>query len=245
MPRRRWTLSIAERRDYKLIAEALNAAGADLNLSVFAAGEALRVTPVSVMAENYLRFSTRGFVCIFQVSIVALTPLVILQDFKLSSPEWELNTYFLEDPSVRSSRERCYRLIDGTNFDRTEVLNHRVGDAGRLRYGNQIQGLLLAQSFDRLPDCYKSGSVVPVVLSITDQFGDVSQSTIRLQVEQFEMREGPRNVRRSSLFGPGEAPISAPKTDDKIPVAESTGDASKIKPGVTTPNWKLRWVENN
>ena len=79
--------------------------------------------------------------------MVGLAPKIVIQGFELSSPEWEFNAYALDDPAVGNSAQQLCRMLDGSRFHRSEVLNHRVDAAGILRHGDVVEGLLLAECF--------------------------------------------------------------------------------------------------
>jgi hypothetical protein len=112
----------------------------------------------------------------------------------------ELGAWFLEDPTVNCSDSRLYRFRDGTDFRRNEVLNHRVDAEGTLRYGDVMEGMLLAESFDAIPAGFVDRRLIPICLSIINQFGDGHESTIELRVERTAGRIQLLPPRRSGLF---------------------------------------------
>jgi hypothetical protein len=140
--------------------------------------------------------------CVFvlYLRIVGLASKSILQDFELSSPACPLNAYVLDDPAVSNSACKLYRLLDGETFHRSEVLNHRLEDEGRLGRGKVIEGQLLAQSFDSVPSNYMDHSFMPLCLSIANQFDEVHESRFEIRVERIAGRVRPRPERRSTLY---------------------------------------------
>jgi hypothetical protein len=98
------------------------------------------------------------------------------------------------------SGSRRYRLRDGTAFLREEVLNHHVDAAGTLRYGEVIEGMLLAESFDAIPTRFADKTLIPICLSITNQFGHVQSSTTEALIERAADRIQLPPVRPSTLF---------------------------------------------
>src|SRR3974390_3353302 len=121
MFRHRWRLSETEKREYRVIGEELNAAGAMLDLSSFR-------TPTTSMlrlqqvGEAYARTYDRGSVYVVHVSILCLASLLILDEFTVGSSDWNLGAYMVDDPIIASPSNLLYRMMDGTTFHRNEVL---------------------------------------------------------------------------------------------------------------------------
>ena len=133
-----------------------------------------------------------------------MAPKTVLAEFDLSSPECDLGAYFLDDPYLAGSSNVIYRLADKTTFHRNEVLNHKIGKDGVLRRGDQLEGVLLAQAFESVPKRYKPGSRMPVVLSIVDEFGESTEWSINLMVQEPYFKAPSKQVRRS-IFEPEPA----------------------------------------
>src|SRR5437870_11985266 len=108
----------------------------------------------------------------------------MIQEFQLTSPEGDLDTYLLADPAVNRSCKSFYRSPDGLDFHRDEVLNHRVGAAGILHRGDVMEGLLLAGSFMRIPNSYAHRSIIRLCLLVVDQFDDVEELLVELDVDR-------------------------------------------------------------
>ena len=199
MSRQKWTLTQAEQTEYRKRVERLRAAGADLDASSFESADRdwIKITHDRL---SYVRALPTGSLFLIPARIVGLAPKVIIQGFELSSPAMDLGAWFLEDPTVNRSDSRLYRFRDGTDFDRNEVLNHRVDAQGTLRYGDVMEGMLLAESFDAIPSRFVDKSFIPICLSIINQFDHVHESMIELRVERTAGRIQPRPPRRSSLF---------------------------------------------
>jgi len=112
----------------------------------------------------------------------------------------DLAAWFLVDQKVSRSENHIDHLRDGIDVHRTEMLNHRVQAAGTLRCGDLIEGILLAESFAANPTGFADNSLVPICLSIVNQFGDVHKSTTRARLKRIAERIQLRPVRQTSLF---------------------------------------------
>jgi hypothetical protein len=94
MSRLAWNLSKAKESEYRLWAERLRAAGADLDPSIFGAADSpkIKVTQDSIVLASYVRAFPEGSLFVIQISILALAAKVIVRDFALSSPDWDLKS---------------------------------------------------------------------------------------------------------------------------------------------------------
>lgn len=214
MPRNRWTLTRSQKSEYCNAVKRMRAAGADL-APFCSDGPWIRVAHCA--AASCVRTWTGASVFVIHVRIVGLAPKTVLQGFDLSSPEWELNAYVLNDPAEGNSKQQLYRMLDRTRFHRDEVLNHRVDAEGILRHGDVIEGLVLAECFSSAPTRYNQQNSMPLTLSIGNQFDEVHESKFAIQVERIPARIQPRAGRRSTLYdsadgSPGHpgSPVDAP-----------------------------------
>jgi hypothetical protein len=197
MPRNRWMLPRSKKSEYSRAVERMRAAGADLTPFDFECPW-VRVTHCPIASG--VRTWTGASVFVVHIRMVGLAPKVIVQGFDLSSPEWDSNSYVLDDPAVGNSAQQLYRMLDGSRFHRSEVLNHRVDAEGILRYGDVIEGLVLAECFSSVPTRYNQWNLVPLAVSIVNQFDDVCTFPFELPVEQVSIHRRPR--RSGSLFEP-------------------------------------------
>ena len=91
-------------------------------------------------------------------------------------------------------------MLDGVQFHRSEVLNHRVDVEGILHHGEVMEGLVLAECFSSVPTCYDQRNSVPLTLTTANQFDDVHAFAFELPVEHVSIQPRPR--RSGSLFEP-------------------------------------------
>jgi hypothetical protein len=157
---------------------------------------------------SYVRTWTGPSVFVIHVRMVGLAPKIIVQGFELSSPEWEFNAYVLDDPTVGNSAQQLYRMLDGSRFHRSEVLNHRIDAEGILRHGDVTEGVVLAECFSSVPTRYNQWNSMPLTVSIVNQFDDVHPFSFELPVEHVSIPSRPR--RSESLFEPAGRTGSGP-----------------------------------
>jgi len=200
MPRRRWNIPNRELLEYRKIAERMRAAGADLDPSTLRTMETPWISLKCFRPASSVRVMPGGCVFVIYLTIVALVSKVVLQDFRVMSPDWALNPYVLTDPSVCKSSAQFYLLLDRNRFHRDEVLNHRVDQAGILSRGEVLEGVLLADSLGPVPEHYETGSRIRVCLSISNVFDEIQELTVDLLVERVRTRIRPRTARRAGLL---------------------------------------------
>ena len=238
MSRRIWEISKEKEQLYRKWTKRLAASGADLDLSTFDAARApsLRITQVPETLGSYVRMSPGGWLYVVGVRIVALAPKVVIQRYDLSSSEEDVNMSLPDDPTLNNSRNRHYRFPDGSEFLRDDVLNHRVGTQGTLRCGDVIEGWLLGQCFESGPERYSQRRVLPICLSIMDQFDAWDSVTVNLHVDRAPEQPRLRPSPMSTLFeledvtaSPGatpETPVAGMVRGSRSPIVENRDAAA-------------------
>ena len=167
MPRTRWRIPQAEARSYRLLIRQLNKGGARLDY-----GPLRPEKPIALSFFDCYAYTVQyGSVYVLWVAFLGLASNTILAGFDLSSVDFDLAMDFLEDPRLARSESQSYYLPDRTPFDRSQVLNHRVGEDGILQRGHQLEGVLLAQAFEPIPQRYPPASRLPAVLSVAARLG--------------------------------------------------------------------------
>jgi hypothetical protein len=226
MSREIWEIGKEKQQLYRKSAERLVAAGADLDLPSSAPARTpwVKITQVPEMLGSYVRMSPGGWLFVVLVRIVALAPKIVIQEYRLSSREWDVAAWFPGDPRENRSSDSYYRLPDRSDFHRDDVLNHRVGTQGTLRRGDTVEGWLLGQSFEPIPDRYTHGCFMPICLSILDQFEAEEQLTVELHVDRTAGRPHARPA-RSHLFERVDGRIDSPNRTAELPVADASNIA--------------------
>lgn len=221
MPRSRWRIPESELRRYRTIIRELNTGGARLDLGPLRPEDPLKVS----FFDCHARTVERSSVYVVSVSLLGLASTTILSAFDLASQDFDLVVDFLEDPRLSRPQDEVYRLPDGTTFHRNEVLNHRTGRSGVLRRGHQLEGILLAQAVDPIPELYQPGSCLPAALSVADPFGEVTEWPLQFRVQPPYRRAYPSSARRSVFeeSGPPTAPsmMPAPPRLEDLPASSN------------------------
>jgi hypothetical protein len=99
-----------------------------------------------------------------------------------------------------------YRFRRGPQYDRVDVLNHRLGAV--VKPGFPLEGVLLGWSTTRIPSQFSHGLTLPLTLSILDAFDTVHTAELVVQVDE-TLWSKPREVRHGSLY----APLPGKKSD--------------------------------
>jgi hypothetical protein len=205
------SLTIAEQDEQRKLVGRLVEGGADLDRSTLTRGSKRRIqiSQDPEMFASYAGASPRGFHYVVYVHIVALVGRVLIEHFDLSSSEWEMGTYPIEDPALGRSCKLEYCLGDRSTFPRDQVLNHRL-DKKILRSGDVIEGWLLFGSFTPIPKHYVYRSMMPATLSMWDQFDEMSEVNVELYVGRSANPTLSRPSRRNSLFERSDGVVTPP-----------------------------------
>jgi hypothetical protein len=109
---------------------------------------------------------------------------------RLEVKKFECNSYWptrligQPGPRICGPGKPAYRLPgSGRTFPYESVLNHRTG--GRINPGDSMEGILLASRRQPYPEeCLVVDLVIPVELSIVDQYGSEHVSEIKVTVDR-------------------------------------------------------------
>jgi hypothetical protein len=192
MPKARWTLSMSTNAEYAKLTKRMRAAGADLAPPE---PEAEWIQVRHYPSTSFVRSWSHGTVFALYVRMIGITPKSVIHGFNLRSPVWAFDPYILEDPADRSSRQHMYTMLDGSRYDRSEIVNHRLGKEGALRRGDAIEGWLLAECMVSAPARFSQSNWLPLSLSIVNAFEEVQAVAFKLPVERFRKRVQPRTSR--------------------------------------------------
>ena len=156
-----------------------------------AAGAAIEISETALSQPTALRISQYGpefhniiinpgrIMVIIGVRLLAARPGIMVCDCAYTLP-WEGSELFLWNAAERST----YRLTNGLEFSRDEVLNHRVEEGMPLRRGLPVEGVLVATGFAPLPEQYGHGMPVDVAISFIDQFDNAFPLEVELRVNR-------------------------------------------------------------
>jgi hypothetical protein len=133
----------------------------------------------------------------------------------LEVQKFECNSYWPTrvigplSPRISGPEKPAYRLPgSGKTFPYESVLNHRTGGAGRINPGDSVEGILLAfRSCQAYPEECLAGTVIPVDLSIVDQYGRPHVSEIEVTVDRTAVINSLKRSRRQGrgLYAPSES----------------------------------------
>jgi hypothetical protein len=131
--------------------------------------------------------------------------VICVQQYRLEVPTFEWNFEWLEDPLRKSPRGYSYSFPPHgpVEFDREDVLNHRIGRKGRLNPRDSFEGLLLGKGQACLPDTLRDHQSMLAKLTIFDGRGDHYELEVNLWVSR-QVRVGIEK-RSPSRFDPHTA----------------------------------------
>jgi len=98
-----------------------------------------------------------------------------------------------------NEKSYVYQFNGGPEYSRDVVLNHRVGAV--VKPGRPMEGVLLGYSRIRIPSQYSHGLILPLILSIVDEFDNSHTAHLVVQVDE-SLRVKARQPNRGSLYAP-------------------------------------------
>lgn len=138
------------------------------------------------------------------VSLVAQTR-IILVDCRFET-EWDKETISLPHLTLRCD----FYFVDHVKFPRAKVLNTYLEQARALQRGAVFAGVILAYGFCGVPSEIRSGTDIPVRLTMIDSLGRSASAMISLPYERATTRK------QNFVMVPGaviESPVSSPQRD--------------------------------
>jgi hypothetical protein len=125
----------------------------------------------------------------------------IISHWSLELP-WPDRVEGLQDPRDEDKSSTVYAFPgkDWWEYSFGEVLNHRL--AGKMARGDIREGLLLGTGWQRPPDTYQHGEMIPAILRVFDQWDRPHIGTFELQLSRPLRPKKPINQKRvrRSLF---------------------------------------------
>jgi hypothetical protein len=118
-----------------------------------------------------------------------------VQKFECGS-YWSIRLIGQPSPQTCGPEKPSYRLPSGRTFPYESVLNHRTGRAGRLHSGDSMEGILLAYRCQPYPEECLGVQVIPVDLSIVDQYAREHVSEIDVTVDRTAIMNSIKPSRR-------------------------------------------------
>jgi hypothetical protein len=126
----------------------------------------------------------------FNIAIVNNSPksTVVITDFYLELPWNDPQFRVLDDPKDLVP-PKDYYSIPGTSerYPRDMVINHRRYSKGKLEPGDTIEGYLLGYGYAPIPQDIKTGSPIPMKLSVFD--GQCKRHSTTLEVMVLKLWE--------------------------------------------------------
>lgn len=184
----------------RLIAQRLQAAGIPIAAKVNHDEADLLIRQDNEAYESMVFDHNGGTGLILPLSITPNMPVFILSAVDFSLSRW---------PGV------CFRPLDQNHrdewphynfygrselkFSRSEIINRFLSDGKTFRRGHQLRGLLLASSYDRMPDELASGEVLQGEIKLYDQWERAHSGNINLRIHRELVRDRAPDPRRKRL----------------------------------------------
>ena len=159
-------------------AERLKLAGLAIGVENAASSEAPMLR-IEQSEDSVIYAGTRaGMALAICVRITVLKSGITIRDCEITIPACSANIFLVEPPEGSLS----YRVLGWLDLQRDVVLNHRIFSGRPLPLDRNLDGFLVAQSFDPLPSQFQSGMPTSAKIRFSDQSGNFFMSEVRLSV---------------------------------------------------------------
>lgn len=105
---------------------------------------------------------------------------------ELELPWKEDQLMWLEDPEEIGGASRCYRFCGDRSleFERNQVINHRLRVTRPFSSGESVGGYLLGLGSEPIPEAFPHGKMIPAFVILHDQFGRVCRAGVELWADR-------------------------------------------------------------
>lgn len=152
--------------------------------------------------ESMIFDANGGAGIIIPLTITSEAPTFVFARFHIALHRWA-NAWFrpLEENDGGEWPHYDFYGRSELKFDRNDTINRFIAERKEFPRGHAVHGLLLAFSYDRMPDDIILGQVLGGSIKIYDQFEHDCSARISLRVQQREAERVLKpNPRRSRLF---------------------------------------------
>lgn len=205
MPTNRRHLTNSEERAHRARVQLLRESGVEIQAPTQAAEvPAVRMIQEGDPLSNIVcDLSCGGVGFVVWMSFVAMKSHLVLPDIELIPPWNEPGIWLLSDPKEEGRGQNLYRLPNGPEYPRIDVLNHRIGEHHPLARGEMMTGALIAIGSTPMPGHWQHGESAKMEIAVFDQYGNRFSQSVSLWVDR-SMRPDPerlRQRRRTGLYG--------------------------------------------
>jgi hypothetical protein len=141
-----------------------------------------------------------GTAFIIYLVITMKLPNLAISAFGLELPWKDESFYWLEDPLEVGGTSQCYRFGDRNlpEFERNQMINQYADVRRVYPSGHSLKGFLMGCGFERIPELFSRGMMIPAFVVVHDQFWRRYPSPVKLYTDRSLAR--PRVMRKRSLL---------------------------------------------
>jgi hypothetical protein len=214
----KWNLSKSEQRTHAANADRLKSTGVAIGVeNTSSSGPPLLRIEQSGYSDIYAG-TLGGMALAICVRFTVLKSGIFICDYEIDIPG--CNAEILLVPPEEGSRG--YRVFRWLNIERAAVLNDRILGGRPLPLGRDLDGFLVAQSFDLLPRQFQSGMNIGASICLVDQAGDPYVSEVELMVERCE-QQGASAKKGKGLIVPEEVIPARHERQDRVHPSSAVG----------------------
>lgn len=223
----KWNLTKSEQRAHSANSARLKSAGVTIGVENTASSEPSPLA-IAQSGDGFICAGARaGMALAVWVYLSVLKSGITVRDCEIAIPGCDGATIFLVEHPEGSPSYKAFGWLD---LKWGDVLNHRIFTERPLARGVNLEGFVVAQSFDPLPSQFQTGMNIGAKISLFDQSDNFYTSGVELRVDRrpqagLYAREGSR------LFGPEEV-IEPAATTVGLAVTGPAGHLKAMPPAM-------------
>lgn len=196
----KWSLTKSEQRAHSASSERLKSAGVAIGVENTASSE----SPLLRIDQSEYSFIYAGArKCIALALCVRLTVLksgITICHREITIPGCDDAYIFLMEPPEGSLSYKAFGWLD---LERGAVLNDLLFSGRPLPSDRNLDGILVAQSFDALPSQFQTGMNIDAKICLADQWDKLYTSVVELRVERYA-QGGEHAKKGDGLYAPAQ-----------------------------------------
>jgi hypothetical protein len=194
----KWNLTKSEQRAHSANSERLKSGGVAIGVENTASSE----SPLLRIDQSEYSFiyagARKGIALALCVRLTVLQSGITICHCEITIPGWDDGNIFLVPPPEGSLHYKAFEWLD---LERGAVLNDLLFSGRPLPCDRNLDGILVAQSFDSLPSRFQTGMNIDAKICLADQSDKPYTSVVELRVERYA-QGGEHAKKGDGLYAP-------------------------------------------
>jgi hypothetical protein len=225
----KWNLTKSEQRAHSANSERLKSGGVAIGVEKTASSES-PLLRIDQSGEGVICAGDRkGFALAVCIELMALKSGITICHCEITIPGCDGANIFLMEPPEGSLSYKAFGWLD---LERAAVLNDLISNGRPLPRDRNLEGFLVAQSFDPLSSQFQTGMNIDAKICLADQSDKPYPSVVELRVERYA-QEGAHAKEGNGLIVPEQVIVTRHQRQvQEVRVQAVSGGCAKPMGGV-------------